>query len=183
MNIATAPEAAAARIPACWTPTASAARIVELLAEACEVRDDMRRTPSGQHRHMWREIDALHRRVNAERRRCAEAFGRHRGWRLSSTYFSPDVLARRGVRSRSALFKWPYPEADHAFLYRAPDRRAVGAACHIYGLNEAGRARCRRWAAVQGLRAEFPAEPASWWWPGSTTLVVYLPTEPAEGAA
>jgi len=176
MNIAIAPEpTAGARGPACWTPEAAAARIVELLTEACAVRADMRRTPRSQHRRLWREIDVLHHQIDAERRRCAEAFGERRGWRLSESHFNPDVLARRGVRSRSALYEWPYPAADHAYLYRTPDSRAAGAAAHIYSLNAAGRARCRRWAAAQGLRVGFPSEPASWWWPGSTMLVLYLP--------
>ena len=102
---------------------------------------------------------------------------------LSSTHFNPDVLARRGMWGGSPLYEWPYREADHAFLYRTPDRRAAGAACHIYGLDEAGRARCRRWAAAQGLAVEFPAEPVAWWWPGSTALALYLPAEPGRGAA
>ena len=183
MNILTAPEAtAAARGPA-WTPEAAAAHIAALLAEACEVRDDMRRTPRSQHRRLYREIDALHCQIDAERHRCAEAFGAGRGWRLSSTHFNPDVLARRGVRGRPALYQWPYPEGDHVFLYRTQDRRAAGAAAHIYALTAAGRARCRRWAVAQELRIEFPAEPVSWWWPGSTALVVYTPAGAAEGAA
>jgi len=183
MNITTAPEVAAARVPACWTPEAAAARIAALLTEASAVAADIRRTPRSQHRRLWREIDALHRRIDAERHRCAEAFGTSRGWRLSESHFNPDVLARRGMWGGSPLYEWPYPAADHTYLFRTPDRRAAGAACHIYGLNAAGRARCRRWAAAQGLRVEFPAAPVSWWWHGSTTLVVYLPAEPAEGAA
>jgi len=174
MNITTAPKALPALAHA-WTPDAAAAHIADLIAETSATAADMRRTPPSEHCHLLRGIDALHCQIAAERYRCAEAFGDHRGWRLSEKYFSPAVLARRGVRSRPGLYAWPYPAADHAYLYHTPDRRAAGAVCHIYGLDEAGRADCRRWAAAQGLRVEFPSEPASWWWPGATTLVLYLP--------
>lgn len=151
-------------------------RIATLLTEASAIRNDMRRQPQGQHRRLWREITCLHIKIAAERRRCAETFGTSRGWHLSSTHFDPDVLARQGMWGGSPLYEWPYAEADHPYLYCSRDRRAAAAIAHLYGdLDANTRAECERWAGSHGLQAEFPAEPPSWWWPGSTMLVVYTP--------
>jgi hypothetical protein len=113
-------------------------------------------------------------KIRELQKEAAAAFGTARGWNLSTTTFSAAVLARRGVSGRPSSGVDP-TMLDHAYYYRAQDRRAVGIVAHLYDLD--ADAVCT-WAHGHGLRASSPREP-SWWYPSWTKLVLYEPCDSA----
>lgn len=134
-----------------------------------------------------------HTRIEAERRqeeirvhqyRLALDFGNRSGWRLSPSPFNPQTLSLRRMhggprQSWGTRQHWPHEYADHRYFYRSADRRAAALVAHPYGLKDAERqAAAIRWAGERGLLCEFPDDFPSWWFPGSTTLIVFRPAEP-----
>ena len=128
------------------------------------------------------------------RLRLAAILAQQRGWRVSGTGFIPHTLARRGVRdmvygrngqlhplwgSRPAC-----PLFDHCVYMREADRpyRAAAVASNPYmghPDDDAQLGALMLWAHRHDLRLEMPDFP-SLWVPGSTRLVLILPTAAQE---
>jgi hypothetical protein len=136
---------------------AMAARIAALISSA---QPQERRTVE---RTRWNEIRSLQRQL-------AEEFGRRNAWEHNNKWFSLCTLVSNGIREGSPCPAIEYPYVDHPYYYRK-DRRACALAVHLY--NATGRHDdIVAWAASNEMRASFPDFP-SWWWPGTTTLVIY----------
>ena len=115
--------------------------------------------------------------INIIKRKLAMIFGAIYGWRLTDRPFTASVLARRGVwdgHTGCAFDTWPPQFVDHPYFYRLGNR-ASGLACHDYNTTESSRIATRAWAERSGLTVSFPENFPSWWYPESTTLVVFTP--------
>ena len=106
--------------------------------------------------------------------RLAVDFGRRHGWMWSERPFTAETLARGGVwdsSGRAGAYDSTF--CDHPYGYRV-DRRARALVAHLY---DGGPDKILTWAAARGLQASFPDYP-SWWYPGQTTLVLYVSVMP-----
>jgi hypothetical protein len=104
--------------------------------------------------------------------RLALDFADSREWILARTDFGLATLARGGCwgAESPALV---HDTFDHPYYFRR-NRRAAAIAAHLYeGAFQANRARCEALAGRLGLTLELPDYP-SWYYPGATTLVVYV---------
>jgi hypothetical protein len=116
----------------------------------------------------WTEIRGLQRQL-------ADEFGRRNGWQHSDKWFSLCTLVRNGVYETETCPQYPAEGdyIDHPYWYRSK-RRARALAVHLYSAT--GRHNdITAWAASNGMRASFPTDFPSWWYPRWTTLVVYEP--------
>jgi hypothetical protein len=111
-------------------------------------------------------------------RTLARRFGAERGWTLSSSAFSLRTLSRgkrhggRYILNGDGFFEGSIADCfDHPYWFRH-DGAAAAIAAHLYGFPH-NKADCEAVAAEYGLRFETPDFP-SWWYPGGTTLVVYV---------
>lgn len=113
--------------------------------------------------------------IAAKKRCLATEFGIARGWRLSRASFGLMALKRGAVYSvlqnNADVVEdhMPHEFFDHPYLYRV-DRKAVAVAAHLYNFDKAA---CDDFAKSHGLRLDVPDFP-SWWYPGATTLVVFI---------
>jgi len=118
--------------------------------------------------------------THEEKIEAAKAFGDYFGWKLSDKPFGVDVLARNGVWSTDYWLRGAsFEHIDHAYYYRK-NRRAVAIACHLYHVPED----IHEWAAEHGLLVGVSDDKMkSWYYPGETTLVVYVAASPRQTGA
>ena len=111
----------------------------------------------------------------ARRRRLAEEFAASRGWNLSDRPFGLIALKRGTLYSHIGspadvlADELPHALFDHKGFFRTK-KRAIGVAAHLYRVDVPT---IEAFVKEYGLKAETPYFP-SWWWPGVTTLVVYV---------
>ena len=113
-----------------------------------------------------------------EKLEAARTFGDYFGWKLSKTSFGTKTLARNGVHGREDYHngRLRYPYVDHAYYYRK-NRRAVAIACHLYHVPDD----IHEVAAEHGLLVGISDDKMkSWYYPGETTLVVYVAASPRQ---
>jgi len=151
--------------------------------EADELTDTQVRAAIG-------EMDSLLRKVQGEtestrqlrsmrhydlQQALAAEFGRRNGWTRTRRRFTLYALRNRkvfdGRSNQGQDGEWfDYPHYDHGYFYRTPDKRAAAVVVHLYDIP----VDLDSWAAAHGLEALRPDFP-SWWNPGGTELVVYVP--------
>jgi hypothetical protein len=109
-------------------------------------------------------------------RELAMEFGRRHGWQLCHSEFTLACLAKRGGINggwRAQVLDWS--ALDHPYYFR-DGRRAAAIAAHLYSNNWAEQMpKLSAWAECYGLRASFPTDFPSWYYPDGTKLVVYEP--------
>ena len=110
-------------------------------------------------------------RHNAVQSTLAEAFGTLFGWRRSPSSFSLACLARGGHHDGS-YHVISSTLLDHPFYYRFPTRNAAAIAAHLYGWPRV-EAECRQLAERERCAIRAVTDFPSWWYPGSTTLVLW----------
>lgn len=113
--------------------------------------------------------------VAAIKHRLASDFGECYNWKRTKKYFTPEVLARRGVwdgRCHDAIACWPQEFIDHPYFYRT-GTRASALVSHLYNMSPSIKTAAQVWADKNGLSVSFPDNYPSWWFPGSTTLVLF----------
>jgi hypothetical protein len=154
---------AAANFP--WT-------IAGLIADALRTQqtEASRRAPRSRLQLLQEEIGKL-------RSLLIDIFAERNGWRASHAWFTPSMLAKRGVAYHPWRDRpdWSGAFIDHCHCFRTPNRRAAAFASNPYGLRWTVdhldiRAFCERFR----LSAAIPDFP-SWWFPGRTTLIVFTP--------
>ena len=158
-------------------PFAFADRITQHRLNAYDARKAYEASNADWRKRDWRLLSALRRERELERVfacRLALDFAESRGWTLSRSDFVLAALARGGVHG--GYLPYPYDHhttMDHSYYFRR-NRRAAAIAAHLYeGAFLANRARCEALAAALGLTLELPDYP-SWYYPGATTLVLYV---------
>lgn len=105
-------------------------------------------------------------RIEEQQRALSDAYGARRGWRRAAERFPVRALARVS----RAEEEWEPKFVDH-YSFWVSDGRPVAVVAHLYGCDEALREAACAWAALRGLRATFPVDFPSWWYPGRTTLI------------
>jgi hypothetical protein len=123
------------------------------------------------------EAEARWRKAGVLKRRLARAFATLRRWEKSATAFTIETLDARGTEIDLLCERGGRSYLDHASYYRV-GRNAAAIVAHLYGCGVERRAEVEVWAAEHGLRATFPTDFPSWYYPGKTTLVVYEPMRP-----
>lgn len=155
----------------------------ELAAMVNTLRDEMREADrvatslprAARHQH-YRQLEDRQRIIM---RRLAVEFGRRHGWQLSDSAFA--ILTLRLGKARAGQYRRNCDETipgghdgrlmDHPYYYRK-DGKAAAVAAHLYDWPTIADD-CRVYAEQRGLTLLVPDFP-SWWFPGSTTLVVYV---------
>jgi len=102
------------------------------------------------------------------RRAIREAYGARRGWICVDEPFSLRALACVSEVAE----EWPIEFTDHRSFWEKAGR-PVAVCAHLYGCDQTKREAARVWASRHGLRAAFPVDFPSWWYPGRTTLIEF----------
>jgi hypothetical protein len=94
-------------------------------------------------------------------------------WIPTDKWFPVKVLEREKWRTSPQIDDWP-GFLTKPYWFRYPDKRAAAVAAHLYDttLAEHSAASIERWAWQHGLRAQWPKDFPSWWYPGRTQLLV-----------
>jgi hypothetical protein len=151
----------------------SIARILEIMAERSRLLAVGNRTV----RYADHVLNVESYELNA---RLAGEFGRRHGWiRAKSTFWNPEILARRSTTASSMRsgesMGLPHDLFDHAYCYREASRpyRAAGIAAHLYNNSAEHPGDLTERAGRLGLVLSWPDFP-SWWYPGHTALALYV---------
>ena len=102
----------------------------------------------------------------------ATEFGKLRGWKRSKAR-----LRRGNMRTmeEESIFGdlQGMPRVDHPWAYWCPETRRHIVASHDYDCDARRQADNAAFAARNNLIVEYPGDFPSWWYPGSTTLVLW----------
>jgi hypothetical protein len=148
--------------------------IAGLIADALRTQqtEASRRAPRYRLQLLQEEIGKL-------RSLLIDIFAERHDWRPSQAWFTPSMLAKRGVAYHPWRDRpdWSGGFIDHGQCFRTPDRRAAAFASNPYGLRWTTddpdiRAFCERFRFSAAI-PDFP----SWWFPGRTTLIVFTPLD------
>jgi hypothetical protein len=127
-------------------------------------------------RHARRDHNNYQRELRIIQDRLAQDFGKLHGWKLTDKEFTAKVLAEHKMHGGRDDWggdrRWP-SFVNHPFFYRL-NRRAVAVVAHDYNM-PVTLPKAQAWATEHGLAVTLPTDFPSWWYPGSTTLVVLTP--------
>ena len=101
---------------------------------------------------------------------CA-VFAAEHGWVSARRDFTLEALINGRVWAPYELLRESLL-FDHPFYFRCARKRAAAIAAHLYDWDSRER-EARAFAAKKGLAIEAPQFP-SWWFPGRTTLVLWV---------
>jgi hypothetical protein len=122
-------------------------------------------------------LQLLQEEIGKLRNLLIDIFAERLGWRPSKAWFTPSMLAKRGVAYHPWRDRpdWSGGFVDHGQCFRSLDRRAAAFASNPYGLRwTADHPDIRAFCEHFHLSAAIPDFP-SWWFPGRTTLIVFTP--------
>lgn len=156
----------------------------EIAAAVAALIVDYPREPQGEvtlrDRRLHREATAAHwLKIYAHRHWLTCEFARRRGWkfRRREDHFTHAMLADRRKRRRwyeQDFLGW----SDHDHFFRDLGGNPAAVAGHPYDLDRPGaRAGYAASAARCGLKATFPTDFPSWWYPGRTGFVLFEPAD------
>lgn len=104
----------------------------------------------------------------------AREFAIFNGWRLSKPSFGLGQLARRSNQSRRHEPTLPPHPFDHNYFYReiVPPYRPAAIATHPYTFDDS---QFLELATKYGIDVQLIEDFPSWWFPGSTHLILATP--------
>lgn len=105
-------------------------------------------------------------RIEEHQRALSSAYGMRRGWQRAAERFPLKALARVS----GADEEWEHEFTDHRSFWMLAGK-PIAVVAHLYSCDDERRDAARDWAARRGLRATFPVDFPSWWYPGRTTLI------------
>lgn len=105
-------------------------------------------------------------RIEGHQQAIWNSYSACRGWSKAPKQFPLSALARMRIADED----WKREFTDHRSFWTL-DGRPYAVAAHLYGCDDHVREAAEAWAASRGLRAAFPDDFPSWWYPGRTTLI------------
>lgn len=144
-----------------------------------EINEWRHRRYEAEQNKLWRPARQAHMQVTTLQRSLRDRFAELNGWQLTRRQFPLAVLRDNKLHGNPDLrFEGPvgfnHDTLDHAEYFRHTEKpyRAAAIVAHLYG---AKTDELNAYAKERGLVAHIaPSKMASWYYPGGTTMVVYV---------